>query len=81
MTITWSDPWTVGWIIWLVAFLIWEGIALFNSKKGDTLSEHIWIWFGTRRGQKKSGTIQLRRFILLAFMVWLGAHFLTGGWV
>jgi hypothetical protein len=86
VTIDYSDPWTIGWIIWLVLFLIWEGIALFNSKPGDTLSEHVWIWFGTRRsanmlGKKRTGWVQFRRFVLVAFMAWISLHFLTGGWV
>jgi hypothetical protein len=80
-----TDPWTIGWLIWIAIFLVWEGIALFNSKPGDTLSEHVWIWFGTQRRdgvyRKKTGWVQFRRFVLAAFMFWLGLHFLTGGWV
>lgn len=77
---------TLAWLAWLAYFLIVEGIALFNSKPGDTLSEHVWAWFGTewRKGtspRERSGWTQLRRFLLLAFMLWLTAHFLTGGWV
>lgn len=37
---------TIAWIVWGVAFAIIEGIALFNSRRGDTLSEHVWAWIG-----------------------------------
>lgn len=35
--------------LWLgigVCALILEGVALFNSRQGDTLSEHVWAWLG-----------------------------------
>ncbi len=79
--------WTWAWIVWFGYFAVLEGLALRNSRSGDTLSEHIWVWFGTQRGlpgepqRPRSGWTQLRRFALLAFMAWLSAHFLTGGWV
>jgi hypothetical protein len=77
---------TLAWLAWFAYFLVIEGTALFNSRPGDTLSEHVWAWFGTTRRadakpRKRSGWTQLRRFLLLTFMVWLTAHFLTGGWV
>lgn len=79
--------WTVMWLGWLAMFLGIEGMALFNSKPGDTLSEHVWAWFGTQRTKPgeperpRSGWTQLRRVGLLAFMAWLTVHFLTGGWL
>lgn len=69
---------TVAWIIWGLMFAVIEGAALFNKRKGDTLSEHVWKWGGIRgkpRGYKQ------RRFALLTFLTWLMVHFLTGGWV
>ena len=78
--------WTWLWLAWIGWFLLVEGMALFNSTPGDTLSEHCWAWFGTRRRRpgeperRRSGWTQLRRVILLSFMVWLTVHFLTGGW-
>lgn len=79
--------WSVAWLVWLAAFAVIEGMALFNSRPGDTLSEHVWAWFGTQRRKPgeperpRSGWTQLRRFVLLAFLAWLFAHFMTGGWV
>lgn len=70
--------WTVGWVLWLVMFLAIEGAALVNRDRGDTLSEHVWKWFGLRG--KPSG-YRWRRFAFLAFWAWLTVHFFTGGWV
>ncbi|WJN63257.1 hypothetical protein [Streptomyces phage phiScoe54] len=71
--------WTWAWLAWIGLFLAIEGKALFNKTEGDTLSEHVWKWFGTSKLAKPSGTVRLRRFVLLAFMAWLSVHFLTGG--
>ncbi|WJN62782.1 hypothetical protein [Streptomyces phage phiScoe2] len=71
--------WTWAWLAWIAAFLVIEGKALFNKTEGDTLSEHVWKWFGTSKLEKPSGWVRLRRFTLLAFMAWLSVHFLTGG--
>lgn len=79
--------WTWAWIAWGVYFLIVEGAALYRSYPGGTLSAHIWLWFGTRRRKPgepvrtPSAWTRLRRIALIAFMVWLTAHFITGGWV
>lgn len=77
--------WAVAWLGWAAYFLIVEGLALFGSSPGSTLSEHVWTWFGTARGpgpagRQPSGWTRLRRFVLLAFLAWLVAHFLTGGY-
>ncbi|XVU22557.1 hypothetical protein ACQPZJ_35555 [Actinoplanes sp. CA-054009] len=71
------------WLIWLGIFVVVEGVALFNKKPGDTLSEHVWKAFATQWdiGRERTGWQQAKRFVLLAFMVWLTIHFLTGGWV
>ncbi|MEU6056973.1 hypothetical protein [Streptomyces sp. NPDC047097] len=76
--------WSWTWIVWLGAFCAIEGKALANRTEGDTLSEHIWTWFSTSRSAaagQPSGWVRLRRFSLLAFLAWLLAHFLSGGWV
>jgi hypothetical protein len=62
-------------------------MALFNSKPGDTLSEHAWAWLGYNataasdpiRWRHPSGWLWLRRFLLLALLAWLVVHLLTGG--
>jgi hypothetical protein len=77
------SAWTWAWIGWGVYFAVVEGVALFDSKPGNTLSEHFWLWMGydaTGAGARRpSGWTRLRRFLLLAFLAWLVAHFLTGG--
>lgn len=80
------SAWTWAWIGWAAYFAIVEGMALFNSRPGDTLSEHAWAWLGfaaTGRGpldlRRPSGWTRLRRFVLLAFLAWLIVHLLTGG--
>jgi hypothetical protein len=81
------SAWTWAWIGWLAYFTVVEGAALYRSRPGDTLSEHVWMWFGTVRQRPgelvrpRSGWTQARRFVLVAFLAWLSAHFLTGGWV
>ena len=82
--IDYSSPFTIGWFLFILYFVVLEGWALFRSKPGDTLSEHIWVWFGTQKGRKDkkvTGWDRIRRFILGGFMLWLGVHFMTGGWM
>lgn len=68
------------WLGWAVYFLVVEGIALFNSRRGDTLSEHVWAFLGYSEGVRyPTGTVRLRRFLALAFLSWLVVHLLTGG--
>lgn len=74
---------TALWLLWLVYFLVVEGFALFKSSPGATLSAHVWAWFGTdtKNRSNRSGWARLRKLALLAFMVWLLVHFMTGGLV
>lgn len=72
--------WTWLWLGWAVYFGLVEGMALFNSKKGDTLSEHVWAFLGFSEGVRSpSGWTRLRRCLVLVFMAWLSVHLLTGG--
>lgn len=76
--------WSWLWLAWIAAFVALEGITLARKAPDDTLSEHIWRWFAVGRPgnrPKWSGLVQLRRFLLLASLAWLAAHFLTGGLV
>lgn len=47
---------TMAWVLWLALFAVIEGMALVNSRKGDTLSEHVWAWFGI--GSRYGGFIK-----------------------
>ena len=70
------NAWTIAWLVWLVAFCVIEGLALYNRTPGDTLSEHVWRWLMPCRGAR---AWRIRRFALLSFMAWLSLHFLTEG--
>jgi hypothetical protein len=73
---------TVGWALWGVYFAALEGAALIRSHKGTqggTLSEHVWVWFGTAKGTHANSWAYVRRFVLIAFMSWLTVHFVGGG--
>lgn len=92
---TWAPSgYTWAWAAVGVAALVIEGVALFNSRAGDTLSEHVWAWLGVRTakfttpGEPGAGrvvtpkwTLRVARFSLVTFLVWLLLHFTTGGWV
>ncbi len=78
--------WTWAWVGWGLIFAVIEGMALVNSKPGDSLSEHFWSFLGyaaTGQGplnyRHPSGWTRLRRFLLLAGLAWLVVHLLTGG--
>lgn len=67
---------TALWFLWLLMFAAIEGGALVDKRPGDTLSEHVRRWASV--GTKSRGW-RLRRLALLAGLVALAAHFLTGG--
>ena len=69
------DGYTVAWIMWIVMFLVIEGKAIIDKDRGDTLSEHVWKWFGVK--SKPLGWKQ-RRWALAAFLGWLTTHLVTG---
>jgi hypothetical protein len=76
--------WTWAWLAWGLMFCVIEGMALFNSRSSDTLSEHVWLFLGysmTGRGplRQPTGWTRLRRFVVLAGLAWLIVHLLTGG--
>jgi hypothetical protein len=69
VTFTWL------WIVWLLAFAVIEGAALYLGH-GRSLSDHIWKWFSIG---VKGKFWRLRHVALLTFVVWLALHLLTGG--
>lgn len=70
--------WTIAWLVWIAAFGVVEGLALANRTPGDTLSEHVWKWFGVRG--RNGGGWTWKRYALLAFLVWLLGHLTLGWW-
>lgn len=71
--------WTIGWLVWLLWFVVEEALALRPGHRGATLSEHVWKWFAITGSKAPAPWTRLRRFALLAFLAWLVLHFLTGG--
>ena len=69
---------TVAWLVWLALFIVIEGLAIRDKRKGDTLSEHCWEWFAVKQRKR---AWRWRRILLASFMVWLTVHFLSGGWM
>jgi hypothetical protein len=39
------------WVAWILAFLAVELPAVFNARKGDTLSEQLWRWLRINGGR------------------------------
>ena len=66
-----EDGFTHAWLMWIAAFVAIEGKALLNSKKGDTLSEHVWNWFNI---DERESNWTGKRVVLVGGLVWLLAH-------
>ena len=67
---------TVIWMIWVVTFLVVEGVALAKKQPGTTLSANVWNWFHV---YDYSWRGRLGRFFLLVLTCWLAVHFIGGG--
>jgi len=67
-----------AWAVWALMFVVVEGLALHDRRRGGTLSEAVWFVFSIKA---KGRAWQFRRFVLVAFLAWLSMHFLTGMWV
>jgi len=70
-----NSDFTIAWFIWGGLFAAIEGVALFNKREGDTLSEHVWKWFQVKKSNPKALAL---RTGLFGFMAWLTAHFVFG---
>jgi len=72
-----KSKYTWLWIAWIVAFLIIEGLAIFNKQAGDTLSEKVWEVGKIKVGRATWKTWAFRAG-LGGLFVWLVPHFF--GW-
>lgn len=64
------------WLLWGIAFFAIELPAFLNDRKGDTLSEQVWMLFSVRG----KGTLwRVRRGLLALALMVLSYHFLAGG--
>lgn len=70
----WSDG--PMWVVWVLMFFAIEVPALFNKKKGDTLSEVIRYAFGfsKRAGDVQSNGMRMRRLSFYAVSAWFVLH-------
>lgn len=73
-----SPTWTCAWYGWIATFFVIEGSALARHRPQDTLSDHVWAWFGIPRHAPPSRNVRARRVLLLGFLAWLCSHFLSG---
>lgn len=71
-------PYTFAWVGWLVTFPVIEGLAIYDKRTGDTLSEHMWDWASIKR---KKRWWRARRMALILFAIWLAIHMATGGFI
>ncbi|MEV7731580.1 hypothetical protein AB0O75_05585 [Streptomyces sp. NPDC088921] len=70
---------TAARVGWIAAFCVIYGVALYRKQPDNSLSEHVWKGFYTSMDIVPDRTARLRRFVLVAFLAWLSAHFLRGG--
>lgn len=69
------NAFTIAWVLWVLAFLAIEGIAiLVKDKPGHpaTLSAHVW-WLARGAGPWHTAL----RLLLAAFLGWLTHHLLS----
>lgn len=74
---------TSFWLIWAVAGIAVELVAVLDKKPGDTLSEHVWKWLTGQVFKPMAIPAWLAwvfRVVLAAFFIWLGPHFVLGIW-
>ena len=70
---------TLAWVVWIIFFLLVEGMALRSRRKGDTFSEHWWALFQVRKRTPKPVKALLLT-IQLGFGAWLVGHLAFGIW-
>ena len=65
---------TVAWVSWLVLFVVIEALALRDTDKGDTLSEHVWfLMFHDGRPRP------VIYYLFAGFFLWMLLHFAFRG--
>jgi hypothetical protein len=70
---------TWAWALWISAFVVLEGIGLWDGRKGGTLSELTWATFRVL-DRRPTPLVWVLRGVLLVFLVWLLGHLGMGWW-
>lgn len=70
---------TIAWLLMGVYFVIVEGKAIADKRRGDTLSEHVWDWFCLKPGSADTPWRMVKRWGFIIFWTWLTLHFVFGG--
>lgn len=70
----WTDNFFIVWLGWGLVFCFLETAGLSSRRKGDTLSEQVWL--GTR--SKSLGWRIVWLFGTVTLLLWLIFHFITG---
>ena len=77
------SKYTAAWVVWIVLFLCFEGMALADRRLGDTFTEHFrkWLKLQTATATSRKSVIQLwvTRVIIILFGAWLTVH-MAFGW-
>jgi hypothetical protein len=73
-----TDPYTMGWIAWIVFFLGLETAALVRKRPGATFSEHVWSWL--RVGASNPTGLTWTVGALSALFLLCLVHRRVGGW-
>jgi hypothetical protein len=70
---------TLIWLIWLGIFVPLEIYGLWTNRRGDTLSENVWMWFHVM-DKRPTVLTWILRAVLLVFLGWLTMHLVFGWW-
>lgn len=70
-----DDVFTVLWLLWIAAFGVIEGVAVFNDRRDDTLSEHLRDWFRTDRKRGRTAWLVTSG----VFFAWFVTHIAVAG--
>jgi hypothetical protein len=67
--------WGWLWLAWGLLFAVIEAVAVVNDKRGDTLSEHLRMWFRTDTKHGRTAWLVVSG----GFAAWFVVHILQEG--
>lgn len=76
-----SEGFSIFWLVWVVAAVVVELVAVRRKQSGDTLSENEWAVTGVKGDRLLPAWLAWPlRVIVAGFLVWLIPHFTLGIW-